>query len=250
MWRADALFAVCVAVLGAVALFDSRVLPNGENTWLKPLRFALAFAVHAFTLDVLRRLCARDEALDLWFALGRRVQLSAMWVELACIATQGARGVTSHFNTSTPFDAAIFTIMGLGTLALFIGYAAMAVSLIRRPGPSRLVDVATMAGLVLSVAGGVVGVVMVSAFGGHGVGAGGGSVPLFGWRITGGDLRVPHFVGIHALQALPAFAWLVERYVRRGRVGLLVAGSTAYLLLFAGFVHLALAGRSLSDVLT
>lgn len=249
MRRAHVLFAACVVVLGAAAIFDSRVLPNGESTWLKPLRFAIAFAVHAFTLDVLRRLCARDEARDLWFALGRRGQIWAMAIELGCIATQGARGVPSHFNTSTAFDAAIFTIMGLGTLALFVGYAAMAWSLIRRPGPSRLIDVATMVGLVLSIAGGVVGVVMVSVFGGHGVGEGGGAVPLFGWRITGGDLRVPHFVGIHALQALPALAWLVERYLRRGRGAALAAGSAAYLLLFAGIVHLTLAGRSISDIL-
>lgn len=249
MRRADVLFAACVVAIGVAVVFDSRLLPNGENTWLKPLRFAVAFAVHAFTLDVLRRLCGRDEGRDLWFAAGRRGQIWAMAVELACIATQGARGVPSHFNTSTVFDAAIFTIMGLGTLAFFVGYAAMAWSLIRRPGPSRLIDVATMAGLLLSVAGGLVGVAMVSIFGGHGVGAGGGSLPLFGWRITGGDLRVPHFVGIHALQALPALAWLAERYLRRGRGAVLAVGSAAYLLLFAGVVHLTLAGRSLSDVL-
>lgn len=158
MQRADALFAVCVVVLGAAAVIDSRVLPNGENTWLKPLRFAIAFAVHAFTLDVLRRLCRRDEGRDLWFAVGRRGQIWAMAVELICIATQGARGVPSHFNTSTSFDAAIFTIMGLGTLAFFVGYAAMVWSLIQRPGPSRLIDLATIAGLVLSIAGGLVGV--------------------------------------------------------------------------------------------
>ncbi|MBM3619700.1 MAG: hypothetical protein FJX20_03335 [Alphaproteobacteria bacterium] len=248
MRRADVLFAACAVVLGASAIFDSRVLPNGENTWLKPLRFAIAFAVHAFTLDVLRRLCRRDEARDLWFALGRRGQIWAMVVELACIAMQGARGVPSHFNTSTAFDAAIFTVMGLGTLAFFAGYAAMAWSLIRRPGPSRLIDVATIAGLVLSIAGGLVGVAMVSVFGGHGIGEGGGSLPLFGWRVAGGDLRVPHFVGIHALQALPALAWLAERYLRRGRGAVLAVGSAAYLLLFAGVVHLTLAGRSLSDV--
>jgi hypothetical protein len=134
-------------------------------------------------------------------------------------------------------------------VALFVGYAAMAWSLIRRPGPSRLIDLGTTAGFVLSIAGGLVGVAMVSVFGGHGVGSGGGAMPLFGWRVTGGDLRVPHFVGIHALQALPALAWLVERYARRFRGVAFAAGSAAYLLLFAGVVHLTLAGRSLLDML-
>jgi hypothetical protein len=38
-----------------------------------------------------------------------------MVVELACIGTQAGRGDESHFNYATPFDRAVFTIMGLGT---------------------------------------------------------------------------------------------------------------------------------------
>lgn len=252
MLRGALLFGLCAAAFAIATGVDVRSLPNGEDPWLKPLRFAMAFAIQALTLSWLWRLTARDPKRNRLFAFACRAQLWIMGVELVCITIQAARAVPSHFNVATSFDRGIFTIMGLGTLGLFLGFTAMAADLVRRPGPSRLIGGAVLAGLGLAIGGGLVGVAMVTLYAGHGVGPGGGELPLFGWRLTGGDLRVPHFVGLHALQVLPAMAWALERCVVSGRAlwVALATGLSAYVLVFGTTLQLTIEGRSLFEAVT
>jgi hypothetical protein len=252
MLRGALLFGLCAMAFAITAGIETRSLPNGENPWLKPLRFALAFFVHALTLSWLWRLTGRDALRDRLFKFACRGQLWVMGIELGCIVIQSARAVPSHFNTATAFDSAIFTIMGLGTIGLFAGLGAMAVGLIRRPGPSLLIDASVLAALVLCIGGGLVGVIMVTVFGGHSVGPGDGELPLFGWRLTGGDLRVPHFIGIHALQALPLIGWALQRWnlTARTQWAALGAGTAAYATGLGATLVLTLSGKSVLGPVT
>src|SRR5258705_73246 len=72
----------------------------------------------------------------------------------------------------------------------------------------------------------------------HSVGVpdGGSGVQLVGWSTTGGDLRVAHFVGLHALQMLPLAGWLLSRS-RARRLG---AGHRLALAWTAGLSYLGL----------
>ena len=92
-------------------------------------------------------------------------------------------------------------------------------------------------GLVLFLVGSAVGGSMIQHLG-HTIGGadGGPGLPGLGWSTRYGDLRAAHFLGLHALQALPLFGWLLTRYrpqlPRRGQA----VGITLFALLYAGAV--------------
>jgi len=91
--------------------------------------------------------------------------------------------------------------------------------------------------------------------GAHTVGLADGGPGLFllGWSTVAGDLRIPHFVGMHALQALPILALLLELVGRRvpaladprRRLRLVQIGAATFALALADLTAQALAGQSI-----
>ncbi len=91
-----------------------------------------------------------------------------------------------------------------------------------------------------------------------GVSDGGPGLPLVGWSTVGGDLRIGHFLGLHAMQVLPLFgfaltrAWATRRWSRRQRTQLVWLGGGAYLGFMVIVTWQALRGQSIvaPDLLT
>jgi uncharacterized membrane protein (DUF485 family) len=193
---------LALSVTTAVLLVvDQRTL-LGAPLWAKPLKFAVSLGLYAATLAwMLGRLEPGPT--------GRRPLRLTGWllvvaaaVEIAIITGQAARGERSHFNVEEADNALLFSLMGVTIVALYLATAAVALRFLR--GPAAPERTAVRLGLLVSLLGMTVGWVMI-AVGGHTVGAadGGPGLPLVGWSTAAGDLRVAHFVGLHALQLLP-----------------------------------------------
>lgn len=197
---------VCMFV---VLPFDSRQV-MGMNPWIKPIKFAFSFALFVYTIArLLEYLCLSNRGKRI---IGWGVSVCVL-TQMVCITTQAARGTTSHFNLNTRLDATISIIMdlmdpinGLFVIALLI-FACLARYDVTRPSLWGI-----RLGLAIFLGASAIGVVMV-LHGAHSIGVadGGPGLPVIDWSTTGGDLRVAHFVGLHALQVLPVGAWLVGK---------------------------------------
>jgi hypothetical protein len=221
-----ALSALLVPVVALVWLLDDRVL-LGMPIWAKPLKFALSFVLYAV---VLAWLVSRLQSLRRtgWWA-GTLLAVASV-AELVLITVQVVRGRASHFNVATPFDAAVFSTMGALVAVIYVCTLVVAAGLFRTDLGDRALTWAVRLGVLVAVGGLSVGFLMLGqtpeqaaaaaagepllTSGAHGVGVadGGPGLPLLGWSTTGGDLRVGHFVGMHALQVLPVVALALARW--------------------------------------
>ena len=225
-----------LAVVAGIGIFaDDRIL-TGVPIWLKPFKFAVSFAVYAWTLAWLLAILPRRSRPAEWAGV---IIVGVTVAELAIIVIQVIRGTTSHYNMATPFDGLLWSIMGASIMVLFLAQVAIGVIVLRQRIPDRVAASAVRLGLAISLLGMGVAFLMTSqqapggAIGAHAVGVadGGPGMPLTGWSLTGGDLRISHFVGLHALQALPLLAYALGRWtplVERARARLVLVVGSAY----------------------
>jgi hypothetical protein len=251
------------ALAGSLAglWLDPRVITNAP-AWLKPAKFAASTAIYLFTLAWIFAYLPdwpRTRRLAGWMTA---VILVA---EVAVIDVQAWRGTTSHFNIGTPLDAALFATMGLGIVVQTVWTAAVAVAAWRQSFADRALGWALRLGLAITVLGASTGGLMtrptpaqyadaraghrLTVAGAHTVGApdGGPGLPGTGWSLEHGDLRVPHFFGLHAMQMLPLIAFLIGRpgTVESRRVRLVWVSAISYVALFALLLTQALRGEAL-----
>ncbi|WP_330230099.1 hypothetical protein OHA40_29500 [Nocardia sp. NBC_00508] len=264
MVTAAVMAALAVVSIGGM-LADDRVL-LGESVWLKPCKFGVAFTLYSLTLAWLLSLPHRGSRVTWW--LGTVFAVTGV-LDVGFIAVQAARGTFSHFNNADPDPVNRIgqTIFMSGVPGLFFANLLIVLILSWQRVADRPTARAIHAGLGLAVVGMALGYVMgytgkqlvrgadgrvVELIAGHTVlddaarsedaRDGLASMPITHWSTVGGDLRIPHFVGLHGIQVLllvsVALAWLAPRYgwlraerARAAVVGVLAAGYSGLLAL-------------------
>lgn len=211
-------FAAFVTLFSAVGLLvDDRTLV-GAPIWAKPCKFAFSFGLYAVTWAWMLSLQRRHVRLGRFLGT---VAAYACAAEVGVVFLQTLRNHRSHFNVATPFDAVMWGIMGASIVVLWVVNVAGAVLIMLERHADRMSLWALRLGTLITLAGMGLAFLMtwgtdeqravrpMKIIGAHSVGVpdGGPGMAVTGWSTTGGDLRVPHFVGVHGLQLVPLFAW-------------------------------------------
>jgi hypothetical protein len=267
LWRTDArltgvaaLMTAILAATGVALLVDPREI-LGAPAWMKPAKFAASIAVYTLTLAWV------FTYLPEWTKTRRVVSwvtAVTLVLEIVVIDVQAWRGTTSHFNVGTLLDGVLFTIMGIAIVVQTLTAVAVAVALWRQRFADPAIGWALRFAMAITIVGAMSGGLMtqptraqldsaraghrMTIAGAHTVGApdGGPGLPVTGWSREHGDLRVAHFLGLHALQLLPLLVFLFARrqWHDAHRVRVVWALSASYVSLFALLLWQALRGQS------
>ncbi|WP_328858012.1 hypothetical protein OG579_02890 [Williamsia herbipolensis] len=257
-----------VSAIGVVV--DHRAL-GGEPIWAKPLKFSVSLAAYSITLAwMLEHIDKpRLRRIARFAATGGS---AAALTEITIISVQVIRGIPSHFNVSTALNSALYSVMGAGAVVLFMTTAVVGCALAYFTTlPDRSIQWSLRWAVPIALAGLSVGFVMIiptaqqatlsapRTLGTHSIGGDdtSGGLFLLGWNTMHGDLRIAHFVGMHALQALPLIALALavsgrHRLGERTRLEIVSLISTAWAALTAITLWQALRGQSVvnPDALT
>ncbi|THV26785.1 hypothetical protein [Glycomyces paridis] len=257
---------VALASLAAIP-FDDRTL-MGESVWIKAFKFGFSFSAYCFSLAWLlahmTRLRRTGWVLGTLFAV-----ISA--AEVGVIVAAAAAGTYSHFNTSEDAFNQVVQLAFQFVPVMFMVNAAIALIVLFQRVGDRAVTAVVRWGLLLSTLGMFAAFFIVTVGGqgqrtqldaegnevalnsGHGVGdLDGNGMFLTGWSTTGGDMRVPHFIGLHGVQVLIGVAMLLSflavrrSWLREDRVRAAVVRwlSVGYLGVFAAAAWQAVRGQS------
>ena len=212
----------------ALWALDPRVIDD-VPVWAKPLKFELALAIHAGTIALVVSRLSPSLQMGLFIRCVALAFLVACTIEMGWIIFQASLGQHSHFNDSSAFHRAMFSVMAFAAVVITGAAAAVAFQVWRDPDCATAPQLKT--GILLGLSGGTI-LTFVTAFaiGGMGSPYVGGTplltsrVMLTGWSLTSGDLRVSHFLATHMMQAVPIAAALsiwagigsVARYAPQG----------------------------------
>ncbi len=214
---------ICVVL---VAVTTQQIM--GINAFIKPAKFFVSTTIFCWTmawfLPLLNR--PRTTTVYAWMVV------AVMIFELSIIVAQAAQGKLSHFNISSVRDALLFSAMGVAItlFTLWTAYIGM-LFFTSKTGPAPASYLwGIRLGILLFVIFAFEGGLMAARLS-HTIGApdGGAGLPITNWSTKNGDLRIAHFLGMHALQLLPLFGYYIAQKPRQ----VIIAAALYFIVVFA-----------------
>jgi hypothetical protein len=255
-----------LAILNTVgAIVDPRQV-TGTDVWFKPLKFALSTGIYSLALAWLIGRLPTGSRMSRIARVAGTISALGLAIELTIINGFALVGQTSHFNVSTPLHAAMWGVMAVSIVIVWSMTLLVGILLFRAPLGDAARTLAIRAGVVVALVGMALAFLMTGPtsaqlndyrgiVGAHTIGVpdGGPGLPLLGWSTVGGDLRIPHFVGMHALQVLPLLLLALELLALRlpvlrdprRRFRLTVVAVAGYAAALAVITAQALSGQSI-----
>ena len=180
---------------------------HGVNAWFKPFKFAVSIGLFSWTMALY---C--DYLSDFNVTPFNWTVITLFGFELIYIIFQASKGQLSHFNISTPTHSLIYSLMGLIAVLVTLYTAYIGLLFLTQSFPNLpnyyvwSICLGILIFIVFSFEGGLMGSRM-----NHSVGAinDNSNWWILGWSKTVGDLRVSHFIGMHALQILPLLSFYI-----------------------------------------
>jgi hypothetical protein len=235
---------IVAGLLIASGLSHLLILLASGGSWVgpvslrKPATFGLSFGITVATivwiasfLDV--RHSIKNALLGAFSA--------ASGIETSLVTLQAWRGVPSHFNVATPFDALIARVLAGGGLVLVVVIVILTVLSFRSSTAPISLRVALRTGFLTLLAAETVGGLMIAkgmalVLGGHAQAA----------YAVGGTLKPTHAIAMHGVLILPALAWVLSfaNWSERRRLAFVAIGEAGYLLLIGAVISANLSGRN------
>lgn len=183
----------------------STIKVAGVNAWFKPFKFACSISIYCATIAWF---CYRLPNFNIDFFNWANIGLFGF--ELGYITIQAARSQESHFNWSTSFYRIMFGGMAIAAIAItsLAVYACMAYFRAAPIGNPSYYNWAVRLSILIFIIFSLEGI-LIGGRQTHTIGRKPQTtfLPLLKWNMREGDLRVAHFIGMHALQIIPLLSF-------------------------------------------
>ncbi|WP_350286619.1 hypothetical protein [uncultured Croceitalea sp.] len=214
-------------------LVDDRML-MGVNVWIKPLKFSISIAIYLFTTGYL---ITKYPYSNRKKNIINHLTAWSLLFEFGIIVYQASRGVRSHYNGDSAFDALLFLLMGVFVGVNVLLMVVFIFDTIRlKLNTGKAMQWSILLGWTIVLFGSWVGGQMIAQVA-HNVGVadGGTGLPLVNWSTKGGDLRIAHFFALHGIQIMPLFAlWISKKWQLSNRNQIIAV--TIFALMFASWI--------------